>query len=458
MLAMVLLAGLPRTADAQRHGGGGGGGAGVAGDYSMTRPIICLHDCPALREGLSSEDSLKNFRHIIAVQASAEQRAAFAKILQYTEDASGRLKDFHESVQKSSSAAPAALALADRGTALDQAMERVRAGNQNFLGSFSDAQKSGLKEITSRLGREDAELDKEIKAFDQAVETSKPEGTQVATSAASLDKKFSSFLDEQLALGKEMGILIDAESQGLAFNLPKVTNSINIAGQTLLIPASGAASLTSTANGHDLFSVKLTADLSDLQQNVTAIVRPEVYRSARCGERIELRQATLTPLDSASLVVADLHYERWVCPPGQASPMEVADSDPVLEVKVTPSFEPNSVEAGAGLRLASEISRVNADGMLRDELRSGDLGVRLREQIARSLLPALRKIADIDFKATLPPIAQESAILQNVEFQDAGADQLSLVLKGELQLSDEQTEQFAAQLKQHLSAQGTAAP
>lgn len=449
MLGSVLLAG-PTTVVAQRHGGGGGGG--TAGTGNNSRPIICLHDCPTPRAGLSAEDDLKNFRRFIAVQATDEQRAAFAKILQYTQAASDQLKDFHQSLQKISvSVSPVALALADRGTALDQAIERVRAGNQNFLGSFSDAQKSGLKETTNRLAKEDSDLDKEIKALDQVVQTSKPDSAQLAASAASLDKKLASFQDEQLVLGREMGILLDAESQGLAFNLPKVTNSINIAGQTLLIPASGTLSLTSAENGHDLFSLKVAADLSDLQQNITAILRTEVTRSPRCGERIELRQATLTPLASASLVVANLHYERWVCLPGPASPMEVADSDGVLEVKLTPSVEPN-----AGLRLASEISRVNADRLLRDLLRSGDLGVRLRQQIAASLLSALQKIADLD--ATLPPVAQESAILQNVQFQDAGADQLSLVLNGQLQFSDEQTEQFAAQLKQRLSAQGRPAP
>ncbi len=449
MFGIGLLAG-PTTVVAQRHGGGGGGGA-AGGENSNTRPLICLHDCPALRGGLSAEDDLKNFRHFIAVQATVEQRAAFTKISQYTQAASDRLRDLHQSLEKSSAVSPVALALAERGTALDQAMERVRAGNQNFLGSFSDAQKSGLKELTNRLAKEDSDLDKEIKTLDQVVQMPKPDSAQLAASAASLDKKFASFQDEQLVLGREMGILIDPESQGLVFNLPQATNSINIAGQTLLIPASGTISLISTENGRDLFSLKLAADLSDLQQNITAIVRGEVARSPRCGERIELRQATLTPLVSASLVVADLHYERWVCPPGQASPMEVADSDGVLEVKLTPSVEPNT-----GLLLLSEINRVNADGLLRDLLRSGDLGITLREQIAASLLSALQKIADL--KATLPPVAQQSAILQNVHFQDAGADQLSLVLKGQLQFSDEQIEQFAAQLKQRLSAQGTAAP
>jgi hypothetical protein len=48
-------------------------------------------------------------------------------------------------------------------------------------------------------------------------------------------------------------------------------------------------------NGRNLFNLKLTADLSDLQQNITAILRAQLTRSPRCGERIEIQQATLTP-------------------------------------------------------------------------------------------------------------------------------------------------------------------
>jgi len=448
MFGIVLLAG-PITVSAQRHGGGGGGGA--AGSGNNSRPIICLHDCPALREGLSTEDDLKNFRRAMAVQATAEQRAAFAKISQYTQAASDQLRDFRESLQKVS--APLALvdhALADRGTAIDQAIERVRASNQNFLGSFSDAQESGLKETTNKLAKADSELDKEIKTFDQAVQVPKPDSAQITSSAASVDKELASFQSEQLALGREMGILLDAESQGLAFNLPKVTNSINIAGQTLSIPASGTVSRASAENGHNLFSLKLVADLSDVQQNMTGILRSQLTRSPRCGERIEILQATLTPLAPASLVVARLHFERWVCPPGPSwqSPTEVAAGEGTIEVRLTPSLEPN-----AGLGLVSEISRVEADRFLGDMLRSGDLGDTLREQIAASLLSAMQKGADL--KATLPPPAQDLATIQKAQFQDAGADQLNLVVDGQLQFSDEQTQQFATQLKQRLAAQGT---
>jgi hypothetical protein len=345
---------------------------------------------------------------------------------------------------------------------LDQAIEKARAGNQNFLTSFSPAQKSGLQDIARKLGKADSDLDKQVKALDQAVHTPKPDSEQISSSAATLDKELASFQTEQLALGREMSILFDPIRQDVTFSLPLVTNSINVAGVPISVPTSGAVSRASAAtaaeNGNNIFAVKLVADLSDLQLNVTGILRSRLTRTPRCGERIEIQQATLTPLEPASLVVANVHFERWVCPPGSGrgspgseSPMEVAAGDATIEVKLTPS-----VETKAGLVLVAEITRVEARGFLGDSLRSGDLGATLRDQIAASLLSALQKGTDL--KTTLPPAAQPSATLQKAQFQNAGADQLNLVLDGQLQFSDEQTQQFAAQLKQLLSAQGASTP
>jgi hypothetical protein len=131
--------------------------------------------------------------------------------------------------------------------------------------------------------------------------------------------------------------------------------------------------------------------------------------------------------------------------------MEAVAGDGTIEVKLTPSLEAN-----AGLGLVSDFTRVDADRLLRDLLGSGDLGVTLREQITASLLSAIRK--GTDFKSTLPPAAQPSATLQKAQFEDAGADQLNLILEGQLQFSDEQAEQFATQLKERLSAQGASTP
>jgi hypothetical protein len=444
---------------AQRGGGGGGGmggggGAGMgSGGGRNTTPMICVHDCGSLNEGIDTTDYLKNFRRAMAVQANPEQRAAFAKVALYTQAASDQLQAFRDSLSK----LPASSPLPDRATAVDQAIEKARAGNQNFLTSFSPTQKSGLEDTAKKLGKADAELDKQIKSLNQIVQTPKLGSEQISSSASSLDKSLAAFQNEQLALGKEMSILFDPAGQGVTFSLPAVTNSISVDGQPISIPASGAVSRLSTVasaeNGHTLFSLNVVSDLSDLQLNITSILRSELTRYPRCGERVEILQAMLTPLEPASLVVARLHFERWVCSPGQ-SPMEVASGEATIDVKLTPSVGLTNEPANgpnAALGLVSEITRVDASGFLRDSLRSGDLGVQLRQQITAALLSALQK--GTDFKAILPPVAQQSAIVQKAQFQDAGADQLNLVLDGQLQFSDQQTQEFAVQIKQRLSAQ-----
>jgi hypothetical protein len=435
----------PGNVLAQRGGGGGGGGGHDA------KSNICLHDCPAVREGLSSEDELKNFRRTIALQATAEQRAAFTKVSQYTQAASEQLHAFQNYLKQF----PAASPLTDHATALDEAIDRARSSNQNFLASLSSKQKTELKETAKKLEKADSDLDKQVKTLRQTVQAPKPDTGVIASRAADLDKAISVFMNEQLALGVEMSILSPAPGEGVAFTLPTVTNSVDIAGQPVSITVSGDVSRistekTSTENGSNLFSVKLVADLSDVQQDITGILRSRLTRLDRCGEHIEILQGTLTPLVPACLVVANLHYERWVCAPSQASPTEVADSNGTLEVKLTPSIEPS-----AGLSLASEINRVEATGFLRDLLRSGDLGFTLKEQIAASLLSALQKAAELN--SSLPPVAHNSSTLQKAQFQDAGADQLSMVLEGQLQFSDAQAQQFASQLKQRVSAQGRSA-
>jgi hypothetical protein len=230
-----------------------------------------------------------------------------------------------------------------------------------------------------------------------------------------------------------------------------VTTSIDVAGQPISIPASGIVTRISVADGRDLFHLKLVADLSDVQQNITDILRAQLTRTPRCGERIEIRQSTFIPQAPASLVVGDVHFERWICPPGWEEPTEMAVADGTIDVKLTPSVEPNG-----GLRLASEMGRVDAERSLRESLLSGSLGASLRDQISASLLSAMQKGADLE--ATLSPAAQEFATVEKAQFQDAGAGQLSLVLNGQIQLSDEQAKQFSIQLRQRLSAQETSPP
>jgi len=259
-------------------------------------------------DGISEKDNLKDFHRAMAVQANTEQRAAFAKVAQYTQAASDQLQAFRAALQKIPASSPS-----DRAAAVVQAIEKARSGNQNFLASLSSAQKSGLEDLTKKLAKADSELDRQLKVLDQIVQT-KPASEQISSSAAVLDKALTGFLNEQLALGREMSILFDAAGQNVTFSLPAVTNSIIVDGQPVSIPASGVVSRTSAAtpaeNGPILFNLKLVADLTDLQQNVTSILRSALTRSPRCGERIEIPQATLTPLEPASLVVLRVHFER----------------------------------------------------------------------------------------------------------------------------------------------------
>ncbi len=164
-------------------------------------------------------------------------------------------------------------------------------------------------------------------------------------------------------------------------------------------------SRTSVENGHNIFSLTLVADLSDVQQNITGILRAQLTRSPRCGERIEIQQATLVPALPNSSAMVHLHYERWICPPGSSGPTELANDDGTLEVKLTPSLGQN-----AALSFVSEITRVEAAGFLRNALRSGALGETLRDQIAAALLSILQQCADQ--KTALPAVAKESVTLQ----------------------------------------------
>lgn len=460
------------TTLAQRGGGGGAGAIGPAGGRNAA-PVICLYDCPALRDGLSSEDSLKNFRRVMAVQATEEQRAAFARISKYIQAASDQIGSFRESLQKEPASRLAEGKLSENTTAITQAIEKVLASNHNFLTSFSAAQETGLKDTTKKLAIVEADLDRQSKTFDQIVHSAKLDGEQIAAGAANLDKALASFQNEHLALGNEMSIIFPPGGEELSFNFPLSTNTINVAGETVSIPASGvvsripvsASTASSSAsppsasptlavdNNHNLFHLKLTAGLADLQQNITALLRSRLNRDPRCGERITIQQASFTPLAAAGLVAASVHYERWVCPlgPGRGSSMEVTSGEGEIEIKLSASVDPKT-----GLLLVPEISRVTAAGSLRDLLRSGDLGVTLRDGVAASLLSALQKTADL--QTALPPAVQQSATLQKAQFQETGVDQLSLVLEGQLQLSDAQLGQFTDQLQQRQSAKGAPAP
>jgi hypothetical protein len=153
--------------------------------------------------GVSDNESqeTKDFKHAVAVQARPEQVAHFQQLTK-----SGK------AVRKS---AGDLLRVAETANQIDlfhytgsvtRAVEETQFENDQFLLSFSDAQKSGLKELTKKLSRANTELTKENKALSKELERSKVSGKQIAEIAKKLDKALSDFQSKQVAVGTEMGI------------------------------------------------------------------------------------------------------------------------------------------------------------------------------------------------------------------------------------------------------------
>ena len=396
---------------AQEHGGHG---ISIGGGNIYGQP-----------NGVDEKDQLKDFHQALAVQATGQQITAFQQLVKNTSAAHNQL-----------AALASAKSPREGVAALDQALESARTATRKFQDELSEPQKSGLRETLRRLEKADSDLAQEAKRFDQSVESGG------ASNAAGLDTALASFSSEQFALGREMGITL-ASAQDVTFNLPAVKDRADVGSRSITVVASGVLSQTEARGDLRTFRLDSNLDLTDLQQNITAIMNAQLREGSACGERLGLRSANVLPAPPASVLVLQLHFERWLCA-GRSSPTELAESDGSVTVKVTPSVQ-NST-----LTMAATFSRIDASGMMADDLRSGDLGDDLRDKVAKLLLLAVQ--SGVDFKSTLPESLQNAASLDSAKFQDGGAGILRMVLSGQVQLSNEQATLLANQLNQALSA------
>ncbi len=147
--------------------------------------------------GVSEKDELKDFREVLAVQATSQQIVQYAAMVKISEAASAELRSFQERLDKEKGGSE----LASRGATLDQALERARIENKKFLDGLSERQKSGLKEITKKLTKADSDLEQQAKALDQVVADAKAVPQQIAGSAQSLEHALTSFRSQQADLG-----------------------------------------------------------------------------------------------------------------------------------------------------------------------------------------------------------------------------------------------------------------
>ena len=238
-----------------------------------------------------------------------------------------------------------------------------------------------------------------------------------------------------------------AHPEDLTLKIPPVTTSVTVGNQPITITAWGVISRVSRSSDQQVFRIRVTADLSDLQRNITSLLQTELNRSDRCGERIAIEHATLAPLDPASQLIVQLHYERYACAKAFGKQMitRLVVGNGEVPIKLTPIVEQNAP------RLNAEVGTIQADGSLGELLRSGSLGTMLQEKIRTSLISAMQK--GMDFGNTLPGVVQNTATIRNAQFTDAGSGRLGFVLTGEIRVTAAQVELLTSRLKERVRAQ-----
>jgi hypothetical protein len=184
---IVLLIG-PHLLLAQRHGGHGAAN-------SPNSP--------------SNSDDLKDFNRALALQATADQKTQFQELTRSTQAARTGTQDFLHVAESASR-----IDLLHLSEPLTETVEEAQADSEKFIRSFSEAQKSGLKAVTKKLGKANAEITKQSKALNQRLgqSRSKIDGKQIADIAEKLNNALDDFQTEQTALGTEMGIQRDGSA------------------------------------------------------------------------------------------------------------------------------------------------------------------------------------------------------------------------------------------------------
>ena len=416
----------PRAVLAQRGAGGIGGGLAGSGGLSGGNGIA---------SGLDTKDDLKNFHEVLALQATKPQVGQYKLMVESTNAASSKLQALLESASTGNKPE-----LSDSAKSFLSAIEQARTENAKFLEELSDRQKSGLRETVRKLNKTDSELGQQVKALETEIAAARPANLQVTSSAESVKSILTSFHEQQLEMGNEMSIPSGGNAAEGTFSIGPEKTVMNFENQPVALVTSGVVSRVTLPGVQNAFQVELTADLSDLQQSMTEVMRQQINKSDPCGEQIAIQTAVLTPSTPASTVQAQLHYERWACFGGRGNANEMAEGNGSIEVTLTPAI----AEDGT-LRLAPVISRVDAEGLVGDLLRSGALGESVRDTIAESVLSAVRQGSD--YKTMLPAAAQGYIKLRRAKFEGTGAGELSIVLDGSMQLPDEKA---AAQIQAEL--------
>ena len=223
-----------------------------------------------------------------------------------------------------------------------------------------------------------------------------------------------------------------------ALRIPPVTTRVTIEQQTIEVKVSGEVFALAAA-GQQSIRVSLNADLTDFQRNLTPILAAQLNQSNRCGERLNVLDATMLPAAPAAVLTVKAHVEKWACAKafGKEIVKRLVGGDGTIAVRLTPQ-----VENGSGIKLAAEVTSIEADGSLGELMRSDAL----REKVRTTVVNAIQK--STDFNTTLPQTLREIVSIRGAQFGETGDRGLALAISSEARLPDAQARELLEKLKQ----------
>jgi hypothetical protein len=218
---------------------------------------------------------------------------------------------------------------------------------------------------------------------------------------------------------------------GETFRIPPISTTVDIDGQPLRVTVSGTIAAAAAPQRQESIQVKLQVDLSDLQAHATELLRAHLDQSNRCGLRLNLEHAELTPAAPGALLTARVHAEKYVCAKALGRQMitKLIAGEGTVQVRLTPTIENSET-----LKLSGEVVSVQAEGAMGDLLRSEPAGPWIREKMHEAMANALQRSLG-KLQADLPPAIHGLAAIQGAQFTDLGGGRLGLGLSGEVQIS-----------------------
>jgi hypothetical protein len=192
-LVFGLLLLVAQSAMAQFHSGAGGGHRHSEGVPSGPTPETKNND-------------LKGFERAVMLQATPEQIAQFQRLTSSTQSAR---KHAQRLLQLSANGNK--LNWINSTYPLTNGLTETQADNEKFLGSFSKEQEDGLKKLTKKMRKADADITSQSKALSQNLDEGSDE--QIVSLLQKLEKTLGELQSQQIAIGSEMGIQLPGQSR-----------------------------------------------------------------------------------------------------------------------------------------------------------------------------------------------------------------------------------------------------